>query len=205
MNPNSPHYRELKQLLTDSYINTFYIDDAIQLELNSRTFMERVAIMNETAEYLVDHLRPLESSSAGDSSKSNGAARSGDHIIRAVHYPKGSRSMRNYVQQMRHTTDNFRPGYGCLFTIEFETVAVAAKFFDNLDFYKGPSFGADVSLAQPYVQTVLQREKQWAESHGVRETIVRISVGLEDKDELLGRLRHALSMACTSRSDLLTA
>lgn len=95
LNPNSPHCRDLKELLTASYINTFYIDDAVRLELNSRTFMERVAITNETAEYLVDHLRPLVSGSAGNSSKSNGAAQSGDRIISAVYFSKGSQSMSN--------------------------------------------------------------------------------------------------------------
>ncbi|KAJ5508394.1 cystathionine gamma-synthase [Penicillium freii] len=202
LNPNSHFYSELKALLTAIYTNTLYIEDAMQLEINSRSFMKRAAIMNETAEYLVDHLRLL----VPEHSRSNPCAASvssaGDDIVSAVYYPKGSPSMSHYTQQMRQPTDDFHPGYGCLFTIEFETVEAAATFFDHLDLHKGPSLGANVTLAQPYVQMVLQRQKDWAASHGLKETIVRISVGLEDKKELLGRLQHALSMASKSQKGL---
>ena len=163
------------------------------MEINSRTYLERVAIMNETAEYLVDNLRPRMSSPAQEPNK--GISRSADSVISAIYYPKGSPSMGNYIQQMRRATDAFKPGYGCLFTIEFESVDVAARFYGNLDLHKGPSLGADVTLALPYVQMVLQREKEWAAGHGLRETIVRFSVGLEDKDELLRCNKSALAAA----------
>jgi cystathionine gamma-synthase len=162
------------------------------LEINSRTYLERVAIMNETAEYLVDNLRPLVS---GSHELNSGIDRSADSVISAIYYPKESPSMGNYAQQMRRATDAFNPGYGCLFTIEFESVDVAARFYDNLDLHKGPSLGADVTLALPYVQMVLQREKEWAAGHGLRETIVRFSVGLEDKHGLLRRIKSALAAA----------
>ena len=88
---------------------------------------------------------------------------------------------------MRRPTPAFTPGFGGLFTLEFESVAVAAAFFDALEVCKGPSLGASVTLAQPYVQTVFQAEKEWAKGYGLSETIVRISVGLEDA-EALGRV-----------------
>jgi cystathionine gamma-synthase len=149
--------------------------------------------MNETAEYLVDNLRPLVSSPARE--PSSGIAESADRAVSAIYYPKGSPSMGNYTRQMRRATDAFKPGYGCLFTVEFESVAVAARFYDHLDLHKGPSLGADVTLALPYVQMVLQREKEWAAGHGLRETIVRFSVGLEDKRDLLRRISSALAEA----------
>ncbi|PPJ52302.1 hypothetical protein CBER1_09250 [Cercospora berteroae] len=194
-NPSSRHYRDLKTRLNASYVNNLYVYDAIRLELNSRTFLERVACMNETAEYLVDYLRSLLARGARKSSLTQSCGRSWDHILQAIHFPKGSPSMCNYTQQMRPATAEFTPGYGCLFTIEFKTVDMAATFFDALEFNKGPSLGADFTLAQPYVQMVLQREKDWAASHGVRETIIRVSVGLEDKDFLLRRLQCALDAA----------
>lgn len=182
-------------MLAASYVNNLYIEDAIQLEINSRTYLERVATTNDTAEFLVDHLRPLVHSSTNNHSVALGAVRQADHLIRAVYFPKESPSMDNFVQQMRRPNDDFKPGYGCLFTIEFETVHGAARFFDNLDLCKGPSLGADVTLALPYVQMVLQQEKEWAAGHGLRETIVRISVGLEDKHDLLRRIKLALANA----------
>lgn len=68
----------------------------------------------------------------------------------------------------------------------------AAAFFDNLEVYKGPSFGASITISIPYVQLVFQKEKDWASSHGLDETLVRISVSLEDKETLLGCIKTAL-------------
>jgi cystathionine gamma-synthase len=96
---------------------------------------------------------------------------------------------------MRQTTDEFTPGYGCLFTVDFDTIDASRAFFDSLDVWKGPSLGEITTLAQPYVQMVLQKEQKWAASHGMRETIVQVSVGLEDKDVILRSVKNAHMMA----------
>lgn len=96
---------------------------------------------------------------------------------------------------MRRPTDDFVPGYGYLFTMDFASVAAATAFLDRLEVHKGPSIGAHVTLALPYVQMVLQREKVWAERCGLRETIVRVSVGLEDKEALVEGFRVAMEEA----------
>lgn len=137
--------------------------------------------MNTTAESIVDYLSPF----ASDPSS----------VVSAVHYPKTCQSAHHYTSRMRHATDEFTPGYGCLFTVDFDTLDASRAFFDSLDVRKGPSLGANVTLAQPYVQMVLQKEKKWAASHGLRETIVRVSVGLEDKDALLQSVKNAHMMA----------
>lgn len=74
-------------------------------------------------------------------------------------------------------------------------ISTATAFFDALNIHKGPSLGAQYTLAQPYVQTVFQKEKAWAATYGLKETIVRISVGLEDKELLKGSLIIALDAA----------
>jgi cystathionine gamma-synthase len=96
---------------------------------------------------------------------------------------------------MRAPMDNFIPGYGCLFTLEFHTVAAAASFFNALDVHKGPSLGASVTLAQPYVQTVFHKQKEWAAKYNRSETIVRISVVLEDPTYLMRLFSAALQAA----------
>ena len=96
---------------------------------------------------------------------------------------------------MRPKTSDFAPGFGGVLAVSFKTVTAAAAFFDNLEVYKGPSFGANVTIAIPYVQLVFQKEKDWASSHGLDETLVRISVGLEDKEALLGCVKTALQAA----------
>lgn len=96
---------------------------------------------------------------------------------------------------MRPATPEFTPGYGGLFIIEFESVSAARAFFDTLEVHKGPSLGAHLTLAQPYVQTVFFREKEWAASYGLKETIVRISVGLEDESALVQTFERAVKKA----------
>jgi cystathionine gamma-synthase len=52
-----------------------------------------------------------------------------------------------------------------------------------------------LTLAQPYVQTVSFKEKEWAASYGVKESIIQISVGLEDREELKSAFKVALEAA----------
>jgi cystathionine gamma-synthase len=101
---------------------------------------------------------------------------------------------------MRPATEDFTPGYGGFLSVDFDTVAAASAFFDNLPFYKGPSFGADIPIAIPYVQLVLQQEKTWASSHGLSETLVRISVGMVDKSAMLECVKKALQAADATRN-----
>lgn len=99
---------------------------------------------------------------------------------------------------MRHDSPEFTPGYGGLFTLEFEEEKAASTFFNTLEVHKGPSLGITVTLAQPYVQTVFANDKVWAASYGLSETIVRISVGLEDQKSLARAFKKALKFAdCT--------
>lgn len=163
------------------YVNDLYVEDAVQLEVNSRAFLSRAARLNETALYLIDHLVHLVDDPTSPVSQ--------------VYYPSVCWSRDNYHRQMRPATPEFTPGYGGLFSIEFTDVPAAAAFFDNLHVCKGPSFGTDVTISQPYVQMVLQNEKQWAEINGLKETIVRVAVGLENKEGLLGRMTHAMVAA----------
>ncbi|PLB50230.1 cystathionine gamma-synthase [Aspergillus steynii IBT 23096] len=185
LNPNSPYHSTFHSLLhspsSSNNNSTLYLMDAIQLELNSRDFLTRTATTNTTAEYLVDTLIPhtLRPNSP----------------ISTIYYPKHCWSAPNYRRRMRRPTPDFVPGYGYLFTLEFKSVGGATAFLDALEVHKGPSIGAHVTLALPYVQMVMQREKKWAEGHGLRESIVRISVGLEDKEALAGAFGVALREA----------
>ena len=96
---------------------------------------------------------------------------------------------------MRRRTPDSEPGYGGVFTVEFSSVKAAAAFFDAANVHKGPSLGANLTLMQPYVQTVFFKEKEWAAQNGVNETIVRISVGLEDPKLLIETFRAAMAEA----------
>lgn len=173
-----PFYQQLKRLFQKGYLNELYVDDAVQLELNSRDFLSRAVHVNTTTQLLVNFLQGLKSKPRSS--------------ITAVYYPSLCWSVENYRAQMRASTDDFTPGFGGLFTIEFESVEKASVFFDNAAVHKGPSLGANMTLLQPYVQTVFYQEKEWAARYGLKETIVRVSVGLEDPRMLLMIFRDAM-------------
>jgi len=116
-------------------------------------------------------------------------------VVTEVYYPKYCWSKSNYEAQMRLPTPEFTAGYGGLFTIQFCSTEAAQVFFDALNVHKGPSLGANLTLAQPYVQTVFWREMDWAAGYGLNASIVRISVGLEDKEALLSAFKVALKKA----------
>ncbi|KAL8748240.1 MAG: hypothetical protein Q9184_007474 [Pyrenodesmia sp. 2 TL-2023] len=173
-----PFYKQLKCLFRQGYQNELYVDDAVQLELNSRNFLLRAVHVNTTTQLLVDFFQGLQLRPRSS--------------ITAVYYPSLCWSVENYRAQMRAPTDEFTPGFGGLFTVEFESVEKASVFFNNAAMHKGPSLGASMTLLQPYVQTVFYQGKQWAAQYGLKETIVRVSVGLEDPKELLRIFREAM-------------
>ncbi|KAI1826174.1 cystathionine gamma-synthase [Xylaria intraflava] len=186
LNPHSPFYTRLRDILSDGYSNNLYYRDAIKLEANSRDFLSRAAKMNENAARIVSFLAAFR-----DDPKTP---------LQRIYFPATCTwSCSNYEARMRPPTEEFVPGYGGLFTLDFETADHAAIFFDALDVCKGPSLGAEVTLAQPYVQTVFAKEKAWAARYGLRESIVRISVGTEDTGALLQAFAQAIVVLLTRK------
>ncbi|KAL8706069.1 MAG: hypothetical protein Q9201_000834 [Fulgogasparrea decipioides] len=178
LNPSSPLYPVLKPLFQSSYRNELYLADALQLERNSRDFLRRTAQVNMTTLALVNFFQNLVSDASS-------------HVT-AVYHPSTCWSIENYRNRMRPRTKDFEPGYGGVFTLEFSSVTAARIFFDASKLHKGPSLGANVTLLQPYVQTVFYKEKDWAARHGLKESIIRVSVGLEDQEALLNAFKEPM-------------
>ncbi|RAH65878.1 cystathionine gamma-synthase, partial [Aspergillus aculeatinus CBS 121060] len=178
LNSSSPYYAVWKNTLDARYRNCLFRDDAQQLEENSRDFIMRTTRINDSAGYLAESLEHL--------------CNDPKSVVTHVYHPKLDSQANNYRALMRQPTEEFIPGYGGLFTIEFDDVELASVFFNALNVHKGPSLGAPVTLAQPYVQTVFHKQKAWAGECGLHESIVRVSVGLEDKRALLAAFQAAL-------------
>jgi len=83
-------------------------------------------------------------------------------------------------------------GYGFLLSMIFNLTTSAVCFYDALDVCKGPSVGTNFTLAIPYAQLAHFQELDFAAEYGVDRYIVRISVGLEDGEVLMERMREAL-------------
>ncbi len=170
VNNDSPAADWLREGLQRECGDDLWLEDAIVLEKNSRDFVERVKQINQTAERVVDFL-------------------DGHPKVEEVWYPR-ERSRREF-----DTVRRVNGGFGGLFSILLKNAdKTAPKFYDALAVSKGPSLGANYTLACPYTLLAHYDELDWAESLGVKRDLIRISVGLEDVDDLIHRLEAAFAV-----------
>ncbi len=176
INPASPfadHFRE--QMETIHEPDAFHSADIIQLESDSRDFRTRVSQINRTALQVCEYLN------------SNPA-------VEAVYYP---------AVADKEMYDRFkRPdgGYGGLLSFVLKDAAqVTEEFYDALEITKGPNLGTSFSLCCPFVLIAHYNELEWAEAAGASRYLVRISIGLEPADVLIGRIQSAIDAASLQR------
>lgn len=181
LNPCSRKYRELKSLFQEHYVCEFYHLDAEVLLHNSNDYLQRTAILNHNAAALTSYL--------------HARSRSPTSPIVKIHYPPYLPSLQNYNTYLRPTTPDLTPGYGCLFTIEFEDSPTTAAFYDNINVHCGPHLGAHLTLAMPYTTMIYGNFMKWATQYGLRGEQIRISVGLEETNLLLEDFSIALDAA----------
>jgi cystathionine gamma-synthase len=85
-------------------------------------------------------------------------------------------------------------GYGGLLSFEMKNPKRTARVYDALRISKGPSFGAEFSLACPYTLLAHYKELDWAESCGVSRWLIRVSLGLEPTEQLQEAFTAALAL-----------
>lgn len=171
LNPSSRYYQLLKTAATREYEDTYWPEDAIFMERNSRDFAMRIDRINANAEAICDVLvnHPL---------------------VKTVHYPKYNKSRDNYNACKLPTG-----GYGGLLSVVFHRKADAMMFYDTIETAKGPSLGTNFTISSPYVVLAHYAELDWVASLGVDPDLIRISVGLEETDQLVSTFQHALQAA----------
>ena len=85
-------------------------------------------------------------------------------------------------------------GFGGLLSLELiDPERNAPKFYDALRVCKGPNLGMNYTLACPFTILAHYHELDFAERCGVSRWLIRVSVGLEDADDLIGRFDAALA------------
>jgi len=168
LNPQSRMYKSLKKTMAIEYEDNYWAEDAVFMERNSRDFISRIDRINNNAEAIALTLQASP-------------------FVRQVYYPK-YRPSRAYYEQCRNPAG----GYGGLLSVTFKQVEQAVTFFDVLEVQKGPSLGTNFTLSCPYVILAHYSELEWAARFGVEADLVRISVGLEDREDLIGRVSRAL-------------
>ncbi|KAF4969733.1 hypothetical protein FSARC_3076 [Fusarium sarcochroum] len=171
LNPQSEFFSNMKGLLKDQFVDTYFPPDAIVMEHNSSDFEERVLIASRNAERIADMLR-------------------NDATVEQVYYPKGNPTEDIYEKYKRPGK-----GYGYLLSIRFKTPEAAIAFHDALDVAKGPSLGTNFTLCCAYTLFAHYSELEWAAKFGVVEHLVRISVGVESRECLDELIRTALNAA----------
>jgi len=171
VNPRSPLYRELKPLAEMQHEELLWGEDAAILDAHAHTFPERVREHNRNGLAIAERLRR-------------------DKRVERVWYPKW---------EFCEAYDAVRRpdgGWGSLVTfLPKEAETRAARVYDALAVCKGPSLGTVFTLACPFTLLAHYSELDWAESCGVSRYLIRISVGLEDPDDLWQRLDTALEVA----------
>lgn len=104
-------------------------------------------------------------------------------------FPRGSRQREIYEKQCS--------GPGALISFDVASKDIAFKFLNNLEIFTlAVSLGGNESLAEhPAAHTHSGVPKEIREKIGVGEAMVRLSVGLEDPDDLMADVRRALEIA----------
>ncbi|KAL6898730.1 pyridoxal phosphate-dependent transferase [Trichoderma evansii] len=172
LNPEGRHYRLLKQVFEEKiYENTYWPEDILFMERNSRDYTNRVKRINTNSEAICEILRA-------------------NPIVKNVYYPKYNPSKPNY--EAVRLPDG---GYGGLLSVVFTHPQHAQEFYNNMDTAKGPSLGTNFTLCSPYVLLAHYQELDWAAQYGVDPDLVRVSVGLEETEELQELFQKALAAA----------
>lgn len=172
LNPSGRYYTALKTAAQREYEDTYWPEDALFMERNSRDFATRMDRVNVNAEAICDVLVHHPT-------------------VKTVHYPKYNESSRANYDAVKLPTG----GYGGLLSVVFHRKADAVAFYDTIETAKGPSLGTNFTLTSPYVVLAHYEELDWAASLGVDPDLIRISVGLEETDELVAVFQRALQAA----------
>ena len=167
LNPDSDIYNDSHELLNKKFLNDSYYDDLKILEKNSRDFSSRIQKINTNTEFICDYLKSHKE-------------------IEIVYYPK-------FIDQKNYDLiKKENGGYSGLFSIILKDKDFAVEFYNKLTIAKGPSLGTNFTLCCPYTLLAHFDELEWAEENDIPSHLIRVSVGLEDKNELLNIFNNSL-------------
>jgi len=168
-NPRAARHDELHAILTAQHEELLWEEDALALETRARGFRDRMRRHNENGLVIAERLRAHPA-------------------VERVWYPKWECT--EAYEAVR------RPGGGWGALISFlprRAAETAARVYDRLEVSKGPSLGTVFTLACPFTLLAHYRELQWAESCGVPRHLIRLSIGLEDPEDIWRRIERALA------------
>ncbi len=167
-NPRSPYHADLKAIAVSLHEELLWSGDAVVLEAQISSFPDRMRLHNRNGLAIAERLRSHPA-------------------VEQVWYPKWS--FGEAYEAVRRPDG----GWGSLVTFLPKNAETASpRIYDNLEVCKGPSLGTVFTLACPFTLLAHYTELEWAESCGVPRNLIRLSVGLEEPDELWRRMTRAL-------------
>ncbi|MCH9022823.1 MAG: PLP-dependent transferase [Planctomycetes bacterium] len=168
VNPDSPLHDQFRDTLLETYDDCLWPTDAAVLERNSRDFPQRMEKINNTTLTLVDSLKNHPK-------------------IDNLYFPT-TQTPQQYLNIKKP-----KGQFGGLFSILLKNPQTSAPiFYDHLTCCKGPSLGTNYTLVCPYTLLAHYEELNWAEQCGISRHLIRISVGLEEPNDLIQRFKSAL-------------
>ncbi|GAK67987.1 PLP-dependent transferase [Moesziomyces antarcticus] len=194
LNPKGPHYAALREVMREWYEDTYFDEDAIFMERNSRDFIRRIVRIDANTRAVTEMLwRAKEDTHKG--------------VVKQLFYPRYQTPENYNVCRRRKAFTELGAmegdgggGYGGLFSITFASEAASKAFYDTLQCAKGPSLGTNLTLASPYTILAHYGELEWAAQFGVERGLVRVSVGLEDQAFLLKMFGDSLDAAARAHA-----
>ena len=166
ISPYSKWKKELSEIIPKVALSTLSDSDSIELEITSRDIEDRLKRLNISCLKLKEKLETKKE-------------------ISKVLHPQYCKNFNSLLKK--------GGGYGCLLSIELKGgIEESKRVYDSLRVNKGPSLGTNFTLVCPYVQLAHFKELQWAERCGVSEHLLRVSVGLENEDELWSRFNSVI-------------
>jgi cystathionine gamma-synthase len=167
-NPRSPMYAALHSQLRSQHEELLWGEDAVVLEAGAQHFPERMRRHNQNGLCVAERLRE-------------------HRAVQRVWYPKWE--FNEAYEAVRRPNG----GWGALITfLPKDANSRAPEIYDRLAVCKGPSLGTVFTLACPFTLLAHYTELDWAESCGVSRYLIRLSIGLEDPEDLWRRLTAAL-------------
>ncbi|MBM3881737.1 MAG: PLP-dependent transferase [Verrucomicrobia bacterium] len=166
--PGSPYYAELKAILAEQHEELLWGADARVVEAQAHGFTARMPQHNANGLVIAERLRQHPR-------------------VERVWYPKWEFS------EMYEAVRRPVGGWGSLVTfLPRQAPTTSPQIYDRLAVCKGPSLGTVFTLACPFTLLAHYTELAWAESCGVSRYLIRLSVGLEDPEDLWRRVEVAL-------------
>lgn len=166
-NPRSPYYAELKAIVSAQHEELLWPADARVLAAQARAFPERMRAHNANGLIIAERLRRHPA-------------------VERVWYPKWEFS------EAYECVRRPQGGWGALITfLPRDARRKSPGIYDRLAVCKGPSLGTVFTLACPFTLLAHYTELEWAEACGVSPHLIRVSIGLEDPEELWARFEAA--------------